>query len=161
MANDAQSPPEDARRLLGEAKSALVATYEQLGVAAGVSKRTVQRWMNGQSSPIFFEWHALAAAVYPRDLALAERLAKRGGATLAALGLEPKPAPEAEPAPAPKPPLEPKHVDSIVCAAAELCDLPVRAVRPLVEAAFARAVELGYGAEEVARAFAARAGRKK
>ncbi|MHB1847303.1 MAG: hypothetical protein ACYCWW_20965, partial [Deltaproteobacteria bacterium] len=50
----------------------------------------------------------------------------------------------------------PEQADAVVCAAADLLDVPPRQVRPILEVAFARAHKLGYSTEALALAFAAR-----
>ena len=65
---------------------------------------------------------------------LARQLAAARGTTLEALGLgHPGPPPD---------PTQREHADSVVCAAADVLQLPPSAVRPAVAAAFARAGEM-------------------
>jgi hypothetical protein len=134
-----------------------------------MSDRTVSRWLGGAISVLLPDkLHALARSVFANDPALAAELAGFGNTTLEALGLVRAPSAPAPAVAASQPPLAPPtanaqapqavsvaNLDSIVCAAADLHDLPSRQVRPMVAAAFARAVELGITAEAAARAFAA------
>lgn len=148
-------PPTDD--LLLAAKSAALLTYEQLAQRVGSSRRTVQRWAQGQSVPTALNWHNLARVVHPHDPELAAQIAGHAGTTLEALGIvKPAPPPPAPaPAPPPRPALTLEHVDALVCAAADALDVRPRKVRAVVEAVFVRAARLGYSTEDVARAFAA------
>lgn len=136
-----------------------VARVNQQGLAAilGISDRTLSRWLSGGGGILLADkFHALARAVFPNDRAFAAELAAKGKTTLEALGLvRPPLAPALAPAPLQVQMVSAATLDSIVCAAADLHDLPSRQVRPMVAAAFARAVELGLTAEAVASAFAA------
>lgn len=146
--------------LLVYAKDALGVSQEQLGRVAGVSRRTVTRWFSQGTAPSIPEWARIARAVYPKDHALSERIAKAMGESLVTLGLEspppplPPPAPvnpdplPAGPPPRPFPPTK-DLVDSIVCAAAEAIGSPPGSMRPALIAAFDRAVSLGLELEEV------------
>jgi hypothetical protein len=145
------------------------ARTNQMGLARilGISDRTLSRRLSGGGAVVLpHHLQALAGAVFPNDSGLAAELAGMGGTTLEALGLgQPAPPPPvaAPPAPvaaSPRPgsaplPVTTALLDSIVCAAADLHDLPSRQVRPMVAAAFARAHELGFTLEAVTRGFAA------
>ncbi len=120
-------------------------SYEAIGSALGVSKRTVQRWVSHDSIPADFHYQRMAQIVYPKDPALAAKLADHGGVTLAQLGLK---------GPA-GPALTPEQADAVVCAAAEAIDLSPRAVRAGVAAAFRHAQKLGYSVDALVSAFAA------
>lgn len=146
--------------LLVYAQQALGCSQEQLGEVAGVSRRTVTRWISDGSAPSIAEWARIARAVYPRDRALSERIAKAMGESLITLGLESPPPPPPPPAPVlpdplpagpPPRPFPPTNdlVDSIVCAAAEAIGSPPGSMRPALIAAFDRAASLGLELEEV------------
>jgi hypothetical protein len=100
----------------------------------GSSRRTVQRhsWEGGLSSEAHYQ--ILIQAVHPKNPALAAQLAAARGTSLEALGI-------AVPAP-PSDPTRREHADSVVCAAADVLQLPPSAIRPAIAAAFARAGEL-------------------
>lgn len=118
------------------------------------------------------QYEALARAAYPNDRDFAVECAHHAGKTLEELGLErpaPPPAPPpvvvAAPPPPPPPPkpviVTPAQADAVVCAAADVNDVAPREVRALVAAAFARAHELGFTTEAVAKALAAGGPAKK
>ncbi|MHB8420503.1 MAG: helix-turn-helix domain-containing protein [Myxococcales bacterium] len=148
-------------KLIVEAAHAAHLSYEQLARHVGSSRRSVQRWVNGESYPLPWHWHRLAPVVHRYDPELAARVARAGGTTLEALGIvKPPPPPPAAPLPAaaavappPPPPLTIDHLDALVCAAAEALDARPREVRAAVASVFARAARLGYRTEAVARAF--------
>jgi DNA-binding XRE family transcriptional regulator len=77
-----------ARAVLGHGQA-------ELGDLVGSSRRTVQRWDAGRGAPSAAQLAKLAAAVFPRDRELAQRLAQTAGTTLEGLGLAPQPAPSA------------------------------------------------------------------
>jgi hypothetical protein len=135
--------------LLFEAQQALSLNQRMVGELLGLSVRTVQRWYARRSSPADFQWHQLAKAVHETNPDLAARLAAEGGSTLQALGLV---------SASPSPPGHPSgcdlaHLaDGVVCAAAESMDLPPRAVRPALLAAFRRARQMGLTLEDVEKA---------
>lgn len=146
--------------LLVHAQQALGCSQEQLGSVAGVSRRTVTRWISDGSCPNIVEWAHIARAVYPKDRALCERIAKAMGESLITLGLEAPAPPPPPPAPVllnPTPPGPPPRpfpptndlVDSIVCAAAEAIGSPPGSMRPALIAAFDRTASLGLDVEEV------------
>ena len=139
---------------------AAIATFSnqrELARVLGISLRSVSRWVAGQgggpSLPHHYE--ALARAAYPRDRDFAAECAGMAGTTLIAMGLErPPPPPPAPQLPPPKPVVTPAQADAVVCAAADVRDVPPREVRAMVAAAFARAHELGFTTEAVAVALA-------
>jgi len=94
---------------------------------------------------------------------LADSRARAAGATLTQLDLEPLPAAErpttlpmpSPPGDVPKPTPAIDHlVDSIVCAGATAAALSPQQARPILAAAFARAVALGLSMREIAVALA-------
>lgn len=112
----------------------------------GSSRRTVQRWDAGRGTPDGPQLAKLAAAVFPHDSDLAQKLAHAAGTTLDGLGLVP-------PASSASRVAKPNHlVDSVVCAAAEALATVPSAVRPVLLAAFRRAREVGVTVEDVERA---------
>jgi DNA-binding XRE family transcriptional regulator len=133
-----------------KAQFALGMSQEKLADMLGVSRRTVSRWMAGHSTPSIEDLHTLARAVHPRDPSLAATLAQESGATLETLGLVSPATPPGPPAPPPRamPPTR-LMVDSIVCVAAESMQTTPGAIRDVLRAAFARALELGLSLEEV------------
>jgi hypothetical protein len=125
--------------LLVEVSFALGLNQRTLGELLGVSARTIQRWQRGGTTLLPSQVARLAAALHPRDPALAERVAKAGGTSLAELQVG-------------TPPRAPtlRHlVDSMVCAAADAMDVLPSAVRPALAAAFGRAYEMGVSVETV------------
>jgi len=142
--------------LLREVTRTLNLDQKELAQLLGTSLRTVQRiyataaWIDRQ------QYVTLARAVYAKNPKLAAELAARAQTTPQELGIAPPPpsrkAPE--PAPAPSPP-SPRAADSVLCAAADVMNLPPRSVRPALTAAFVRARELGLSVETVAAALQA------
>ena len=141
---------------------ALGLTNVDMAKELGCSRRTMQRWMGGQSSVGSASLAQLAHLVVVRDRALAEEILTRANAALVAAGLapspwfDPPPAPEialpppAPPSPAPPPPPRPPEItNAVVCAAAEAMDLSPRALRPAIVAAFRCARALGLSVAEV------------
>jgi hypothetical protein len=136
----------------------------ELARALGASTRSVSRWFNGSAGTLIpGNYHSLAHAMFPHDPAFAAEIATMGGTTLEALGLvKVVPPPTLVQAPAPTvaaPPPKPEFVslamaDSVLCAAAEHLDVSPRQLRPVLAAAFARALELGFSTAALARAFA-------
>jgi hypothetical protein len=141
--------PDDPIALIIKAGQALAASYQELGEHAHVSRRTVQRWITGESWPAPHQLQMIAVAVHPRDPVIAQRLAAAGGRTLESLGLVPAKALEAGRRPSPT------HLDAVICAAAEVLDISPRAVRPALAVAFARAHELGFDTAAFSEGFAA------
>ncbi len=133
--------------LVFQARRLIAYTNREFAELQGVSIRTVIRHQRegGVASP--FRYEPIIRAVYPKDRALAAKLAAATGHDLVTLGLEGQ---------APVPPkLRPEHADAVVYAAADALGLAPRQVRPAVLAAFARAGELGLDLRELAAAFAA------
>jgi transcriptional regulator with XRE-family HTH domain len=128
--------------LVAEAQRTLGLTQAQLGELLGISRRTVIRW-SGASSPSQGDLVKLAKAVFPKDPALADRLARAGGARLHELGLAPPPQ-----AP-PSPQARENAIASIVCAAAEASVGTPQAARAGLLAALDRAATLGVTSEEL------------
>ncbi len=141
-----------------EARSALSLNQRTLAEMLGISARTVQRWDARRSEPARSDWHAMARAVHPIDAELAERLAKEGRSSLEELGL----VGAAAPAP-PSSAYELHHLaDAVVCAAAEAIDLPPRAIRQALIAAFRRARQMRLSVEDMESALAGKdAGEKR
>ncbi len=136
---------------------------KELAHAAGLSTRTISRWINGAGGVMLpGHYHSLAHAMFPHDPAFAAEIATMGGTTLEALGLVKAPlsllAPPA--AGAKGDAVSPAQLDAILCAGAETLDVSPRQLRPALAAAFARASELGLSTATLARAFAASTERK-
>ena len=144
----------DARDLIEEARLHHFRSQERLGDAVEVSRRTVQRWQSGESTPTSNELHRLARAVHPMGPNLARRIAVAGGTTPEALGLV-APALPTGPAAVPAVPPPPDAlVDSVVCAAANVLGVPPASLHPALHAAFARARVLNLDAATVAQVLA-------
>jgi transcriptional regulator with XRE-family HTH domain len=137
----------------------------ELAKAAGRSARTVSHWINGEGGILTpGNYHSLAHAMFPHDAAFAAEIATMGGTTLEALGLvkaPPAPLPPAMVHPPPELALvsrleaaTPAQADAVLCTAAERLDVSPRQLRPVLAAAFARALELGLSTAALARAFA-------
>jgi hypothetical protein len=140
---------ENGGALLSLAEDALAIARDDFASMLGVSKRTIMRWE--QSDGGGADFRLLARKVFPMDPALAARLAAQDDETLESLGLGlPSPTSPAAAPGAASPRFTRAHaVDAIVCVAAEAGDLPPRAVRATLVAAFARARELGLSVTEV------------
>src|SRR5258708_9386755 len=78
----------NAPGLLMRVQMAIVGSQRELGLVVGVSRRTVSRWMGGQSGPSIPQWATLARATYRVDPALARTIASEMGETLVTLGIE-------------------------------------------------------------------------
>jgi hypothetical protein len=144
------------------AREALGATLAELGGILGVSRRTAQRIVLGQSS---LSIHPTATvnllhAVYAKNPGLARELAAWVGLNIEEPAPAPPPPPPTPPpappppppAPSPPepPPLPPDLIaDSVACAAADVGDVSPATVRPLLLAAFSRAARLGVSLEQV------------
>lgn len=132
------------------AKSLLGLDNRGLATLFDVSLRTVERLVAGRS-PVYDDMlRRLAAAVYPKDPALAARLAAEADETLEGLGIVAParaPAPAVDPpapiappaAAAPSPAIRAVLVESVVAAAAEALDASPRVARPVLLAAAERA----------------------
>jgi DNA-binding XRE family transcriptional regulator len=130
-----------ARAILGHSQ-------KSLGKWLHSSRRTAWRWEKGSSIPTDGQLAELAAAVYPKNRALAARIAAYNHETLESLGIEKPPAP---PPPPPAPPVtRPMLVELVVATAADVLGAAPSAARPAIQAAFERAVLLGLTAQEVA-----------
>ncbi len=141
-------PDQSILGLVSLAASALSFNNKQLGKFLGLSSRTITRWWNNEASPSGQEVVKILRAVHPKDPALAAKLATELGTTLQALGLAAPAPPPAPPPPRPRPP-NALMVESIVCAAAVAQQATPDAVRPILQAAFARARGMGLSVEEV------------
>lgn len=109
-------------------------TDGDLATFLGCSRRTVQRHIHLGGLSQERHYHALIRAVHPKNPGLAAQLASARNTSLVELGLA---------APAPPPDTtRPADWDSVVCAAADVLQLPPSAVRPAVAAALAKALEL-------------------
>jgi DNA-binding XRE family transcriptional regulator len=148
-------PPEPLRPLLIMARALLGHSQKSLGEWLHSSRRTAWRWEKGKSIPTDSQLAELAAAVYPKNRALAARIAAYNHETLESLGIEkppapPSPSPEAPPTPAGPVVTRPMLVELIVATAADVLGAAPSSARPALKAAFERAVLLGLTAQEVA-----------
>lgn len=153
--------------LLVRCKDAIGGLQRDFAQLLGISERSMSRWL-GEGIAILRpeQLQALARAVIGINPALAAEVATRGGTSLEALGLV-KPPPAATPPPPPPPvaevrapapapmPASAALLDSIVCVGADLHGYPIGQVRAILEASFARALELGLSTEAVVKGFAA------
>jgi len=130
--------------LVARARFVAAPSTEQLAERLTSSKRTVERWFAGESQPSDAQLGQLARLVHPRDPALAAEIAAAVGESLASLGVH-------------RPPPPAHLVDAVVCVAAETIDVPSRALRPALLAAFRRARELGLTLEDVEKVLTAAA----
>ncbi len=145
--------------LLTKAQIAMGMSQEQLGKVAGVSRRTMVRWQQGDNGPSLDQWVTIARRVYRQDRAVASEIAQKMGESLESLGLEaPAPAQQAAPPARPMPPIG-DLVDSIVCAAAEAVTMTPQAIRPAVLAAFDRAASVAVTIDEVRGTMRGQAGK--
>ena len=147
MRSDAPRP---LHRVLRIARGTLGMTQLELGAALSVSHRTVLRWEGRRSEPAPFQVSALAELVRPENGPLADELLDLAGIA------RPVPPPEPPPPPrVPRPAIQPKHaIDLLVYAAADAIDMPPRAMRVAMAAAFARAAEMGLTVEAVVEGLA-------
>jgi len=144
--------------LVGRALTALRWTQRELAENIGGSRRTVARWVSGESHLGAIDAERLARHVYPVDRDFASELLAHGGQTLVSAGLEAPPAPQPPPAPpppvaaappvvvptpAPSPAVLWALVEAIVCAAAEAADASPKVVRAPVLLVLRQAHELG------------------
>jgi transcriptional regulator with XRE-family HTH domain len=128
------------KELLRRARYALEMSQAEFGAALGWSHRTAVRWEQG-TAPYGPTLTKLAALLVHVDRDLAVHIAAAAHETLESLGLA-------------GPPTGPRVTqgdlaDAVVCAAADATDLPPRALRPLLHAAFARARALGVTVEQI------------
>ena len=149
--------------LMARGQMALGMTGVDLAKALGCSRRTMHRWVAGETSVSVSALAHLARLVAPHDRALAEEIVATTSATQVLLGLAPlppldpperaAPAPPPEPAPPPvappRVPPPPEITHAVVCAAAEAMDLSPRALRPAIVAAFQCARALGLSVAQV------------
>src|SRR5262249_24042844 len=122
-----QAPMHTRLSLFYRARDLLGYGTTDLAKAFGVSSRTVSRWL-AHGYPPDYAVRRLALLVHERDPQLAAALALEGRTTLAALGLAS---------------FAGAHVHVVICAAAEAGDISPRAARPVVLAAFKRAIAIG------------------
>ncbi len=115
--------------LLASARDALGLTHVRLAQIAGVSRRTVQRWMAAETRPKARQIVTLTQLVERTDASLAAELASAAGVALA-----PPPKPSG-------PPIE-LRMDSIVSAAADVANVAPHTMRRALAAALVRAREL-------------------
>jgi hypothetical protein len=135
------SEKESVAALLGSAHQVLGMGQEGLGKVLGVSRRPISRWAAGSRRRLLpSEAMVLARAVYPKDPALAERIAIASETTLAAALGTAESAKSASAAPL---------FEIVVCAAAEALDVSPRTVRPALLAAFRTARKVGLSVEDV------------
>jgi transcriptional regulator with XRE-family HTH domain len=157
-------PGPDVAKYVVLAQQALGISQEELGKELGVARRTMLRWMGGQTTPSTDALQKLACMVHPRDPGLAERFAAEGGTTLEALGLvvaRPAPAPlpaALEPPRTPARPFPPVRLmlNAILFASTEASKASSGDVRTVLAAAFECTCGLGLTVEEVADALAGR-----
>ena len=147
----------DDENLIADAEHAARLTHEQVAQHVGASKRSVQRWVSREGTPMPSHYQKLAPVVFPVEPELA---ARAGGTTLEALGLvkpaPPPPAPnlvQKAPDPPPPPRLTMEQIDAVVCAIAERHGMKPGDAREIADVAFTRAAKLGYATEAIARAF--------
>ena len=155
--------------LLVRTQLALERSQAEFGRLLGSSRRTVQRWTAGQSTPTRTQVEELARLVHPRDAELAAQLADHLGETFESLGIVvaqpapsegvveaapamPTPMETPRPAPPPQRPAPTLLVEAVVCAAADAMNLSPSAVRASLRAAFERAHALELTVAEVVEA---------
>jgi hypothetical protein len=137
--------------LLLDVRRALNLSQQELATVMDSSLRTVQRMHAGRAEPSRRQYGLLVRATHPKDAVLAARIAAWVNGTLEEFGIAPPPAPPAPPPSAPAAPAVSIHaVDSVLCAAADVADLPLSLVRRILAAAFGRARELGVSVEMAA-----------
>jgi transcriptional regulator with XRE-family HTH domain len=166
----ARSSRRSMHELVRAARYALMMTQLEFGRALGTSMRTAKRWEQGTSFP-GTRLHQMVALLAPVDRALAQEIVDAAASVFKSLdwplpqvppaetapGVTPGPAPAPAPAPAPSQASAQDLGDAVLCAVAEASDLPPRAVRPLLYAAFERARALGLTVEQLEQAFKPRA----
>ena len=152
----------EAIPLFIQAARTLALTHQGMAEVCQTSMRTAQRWTAGRAHPSPAQVMLLAVAVLPKDLDLAEALAREAGTSLIAAGLVPPPAPAPAPQGPPPRPFPPVAlmVDSILHAATQSAGAHAadptshQAILEITRAAFARARGLGLSVEEVHDALA-------
>ena len=156
------------QELVRAARYALMMTQLEFGQALGTSMRTAKRWEQGTSHP-GRRLHEMVARLAPVDRALAQEIVDAAVPLFKSLDWPLPQLPPAEPAagatsgPPPAPVPAPSQAtaqalgDAVLCAVAEASDLPPRALRPLLYAAFERARALGLTVEQLEQAFKPRA----
>jgi ribosome-binding protein aMBF1 (putative translation factor) len=140
------------KHLVLDARNALTMSQAQLGPALGWSHRSAVRWESGKAVPSEDALRKLASLLAPIDADLAAEAAAAVGETLESLGLLPMPVVEKA---APRV-TDGDLADAVVCAVGDVTDLPPRALRPLLHAAFARARALGLTVEQLEEALRVR-----
>ena len=136
--------------LLLSVRRALHLTQAELSTVLGSSLRTVQRMHAGRAEPSRDQYGRLVRATHPKDPALAARIAAWVNGTLEEFGIVPPTPPVPPPSAPPAPAVSIHAVDSVLCAAADVADLPLSLVRRILAAAFGRARELGVSVEMAA-----------
>ncbi|MGD0528915.1 MAG: hypothetical protein ABSE49_27505 [Polyangiaceae bacterium] len=147
------------RQLLQMVQNELLVTQSGLGAKIGVSKRTIIRWGNRESTPAPFQVERMADLVRANgNEDLADSLFEEAGLPIPAppvVPAEPTVSPSGTTAPsAPPGPSPPALVDAVVCAAADAADLTPRTTRLALRAALLRATELGVPLDALADALA-------
>jgi DNA-binding XRE family transcriptional regulator len=153
--------------LLGQARRALRMTQQQFATHINSSKRTVQRWEAGHSTPDAVELRRIADAVRPHDADLAahvEAWAPTPPATPAIPATPPPVVSAPPPAPvvyAPQAPLVPTSVlvNAVVGATVEASGLKPSEVRTLLLAAFREAARANVDPVDVVEELERRMGR--
>jgi hypothetical protein len=143
--------------LFVRARMVLGMTQREFGAALGASHRTAERWDAGRSEPGPPAVCKAAVLVFPRDPALAQKLAAAASETLESLGLvqPPPPVPPPPPPPPPRPPLA-LLVAAVVTAAADATNVAPAAARTTLLAALRSMKDLGVTADEIQGALEAR-----
>jgi hypothetical protein len=118
----------DSAKLIIECQFALRTTQEKLGELLGKSKRTIQRWQDKGCVLLPEQADTLAKALRRTRPDLADQVLALGAKTAASLG---------------RAPATPEVIDAILRAAAKAGHTSPKAVRPAVQAAFAKAAEVG------------------
>lgn len=145
------------KHLVLDARVALTMSQAEFGPALGWSHRSAVRWEAGNAVPSDDALRKLASLLAPVDADLAAEAAAAVGETLESLGLAPKPVVVKAVVEKAAPRVTDGDLaDAVVCAAGDVTDLPPRALRPLLHAAFARARALGVTVEQIEEALRAR-----
>ena len=138
---------DDMAELLVRSQLAIGKIQTTFAEFLGVSDRTMRRWQDGGTRLTLAMLLTLAGAVYPKDPALAARLAAAHGYTLEELGIG----------------LPPDQLlaYAITSAAAEVVGVTPRDMRPALAAAFDKARAAGLTMEALHALFAGPARTKK